>query len=73
MYRPQKDKKNRTCLTVGGNLIVCLYDVSAPNDDLTTAKLVFNSVISTPGACFLTLDLKNFYLKAPLPVHRFMR
>ena len=59
-YRPQKDEKHRTRLTVGGNLIVCLFDVSAPTSDLTTAKLLFNSVISTPGARFVTLDLKNF-------------
>ena len=44
-YRPQKDEKHRTRLTVGGNLIVCLCDVSAPTSDLTTAKLLFNSVI----------------------------
>ena len=72
-YRPQKDEQERTRLTVGGNLIVCLYDVSAPTAALTTAKLLFNSVISTPGARFLTFDLKNFYLKTPLPTPRFMR
>ena len=40
---------------------------------MTTAKLLFNSVISTPGARFLTLDLKNFYLKTPLPTARYMK
>jgi hypothetical protein len=73
MYRPQKDEPNRTRLTVGGNLLVCLYDVSAPTSDLTTSKLLFNSVISTPGARFITFDLKNFYLKTPLPTARYMR
>ena len=72
-YRPQKEEQNRTRLTVGGNLIICLYDVSAPTSDMITAKLLFNSVISTPGARFLTLDLKNFYLNTPLPTHRFMK
>jgi hypothetical protein len=72
-YRPQKEEKERTRLTVGGNLIVCLYDVSAPTAALTTAKLLFNSVISTPGARFLTFDLKNFYLKTPLPTARYMK
>ena len=37
-YRPQKDEKQRTRLTVGGNHIVCLFDDSAPTSDLTTAK-----------------------------------
>ena len=68
-YCPQKGEKNRTCLTISNNLIVCLYDVSAPTLDLTTAKLLFNSVISTPGARFVTLDLKNFYPKTLLLVH----
>ena len=73
MFRPQKEEPNRTRLTVGGNLLVALYDVSTPTADLTTAKLLFNSVISTPGARFVTLDLKNFYLKTPLPQPRYMR
>ena len=73
MFRPQKSEPNRCRLTVGGNLLVALYDVSTPTADLTTAKLLFNSVISTPGARFLTFDLKNFYLKTPLPTARYMR
>ena len=51
-FRPRKDEKEQTRLTVGGNLIVCLFDVSAPTVALTTAELLFNSVISTPGARF---------------------
>ena len=72
-YRPQKDEKNCTRLTVGGNLLVAPYDVSTPTADLTTAKLLFNSVISTPKARFVTFDLKNFYLETPLPKPRYMR
>ena len=72
-FRPQKSEPNRTRLTVGGNLLVALYDVSTPTADLTTAKLLFNSVISTPGSRFVTLDLKNFYLETPLPTPRYMR
>lgn len=72
-YRPQKEEKERTRLTVGGNLIACLYDVRSPTAALITAKLLFNSVISTPGARFVTFDLKNFYLGTPLPVARYMR
>ena len=73
MYRLQKDEKHQTRLTVGGNLIVCLFGVSAPTSDLTMAKLLFNSVISTPGARFITLDLKNFYLGTPVPEARYMK
>ena len=69
--RPQKDENHRTRLTVDGNLIVCLFDFSAPNYELTTAKLLFNSVISTPGSHLVTLDLRNFYLGTPLPGERY--
>ena len=73
MFCPQKDEPNQTHLTVGGNLLVALYDVSTPTADLTTAKLLFNSVISTPSARCVTLDLDIFYLKIPLPQPRCMR
>ena len=55
-YRPQKTENHRTRLTVGGNLFICLYDVSAPTSDTTAEKLLFNSVISNPGSRFITLN-----------------
>ena len=30
------------------------------------AKLIFNSVVSTKGAKFMTMDISNFYLMTPL-------
>ena len=41
--------------------------------DMTTSKLLFNSVISTPGERFITLYLKYFYLKTPLPQPRYTK
>ena len=35
-YRPQKTEKHRMRLTVGGNMLICLYDVNAPTSDMTT-------------------------------------
>ena len=35
--------------------------------DLTTAKCLFNSVISTPNGRFMTVDLSDFYLESHLP------
>ena len=72
-YRPQKTEKERTRLTVGGNLIDYPWEVTTPTADLTTAKLLFNSVISTPGARFLTMDIKDFYLNTPMEHPEFMR
>eukprot|EP00804_Cyclotella_cryptica_P020408 CCRYP_012623-RA/>CCRYP_012623-RA protein AED:0.44 eAED:0.44 QI:0/0/0/1/0/0/2/0/536 len=65
--RPQKMEPARTRLTVGGNLIVYPWDVATPTSDLNTAKLLFNSVVSTPGAVF------NFYLNTPMECPEFMR
>ena len=41
--------------------------------DLTTSKILWNSVISTPGARFAAADIKNFYLNTPLDRYEYMR
>ncbi len=61
-YQPQKEEKHRVRLTVGGNQIDYPCNKSTPTADLTTAKLLINSTISTPGAKFLGIDLAVFYL-----------
>eukprot|EP01082_Thalassiosira_pseudonana_P011880 g10662.t1 g10662 contig4:2284681-2286983(+) len=55
VVRPQKKEQERTRLTVGGNLIDYPWEVATPTADLTTAKLLFNSVISTPmySSCWI--------------------
>ena len=65
-YRPEKDDPNRVRITVGGNKINYTGDCGTPTANLLTIKLLFNSVISTPGAKFMTMDISNFYLKTPL-------
>lgn len=72
-YRPQKSEPERTRLTVGGNLINYPYDVSTDTSDLTTAKLVINNTVSTPGARHLLIDLKNYYLGTPMERYEYMR
>ena len=37
-------------------------DFGTPTASLLTIKLLINTIISTPGAKFLLLDLKDFYL-----------
>lgn len=72
-YRPQKEDPYRTRLAVGGNRIDYSWDVSTPTADMTTSKLLINSVISTMGAEFMTADIKNFYLCTPLKRFEYMR
>jgi hypothetical protein len=71
--RPQKKETHRTRLTVGGNLIDYSGDVSTPTVDLTTAKLLINSVISTPKAQFLVADVKDFYLNTNMDIFEYMQ
>ena len=52
---------------------MCLYDVSTPTADLPTIKLLWNSVLSTPGARYMTLDISNFYLGNPMARPEYMR
>ena len=64
--RPEKDKKEQARITVGENLINCPDNCGTPTANLLTVKLLSNSVISTRGAKFMTIDIKNFYLCTPL-------
>ena len=57
--RPEKDEKNRTRFVVGGNRINYPGDVGTPTADMLLAKILFNSVISTKNARFMTGDIKN--------------
>jgi hypothetical protein len=61
-YCPQKDEPHRTWLAVGGNRIDYPWNKSTSTADLTTAKLLFYSTISTPGASFYGIDFANFYV-----------
>ena len=48
-------------------------DCGTPTANLLTIKLLLNSVVSTPGAKFLGLDLKDFYLNTPMDRPEFLR
>ena len=72
-YRPQKSDPNRVRITAGGNLIIYPGELTTRTADLTTAKVLWNSVVSTPGAKFMGVDIKSFYLTAPLPEPEYMK
>jgi hypothetical protein len=67
-----KEERERTILTVGGDQIEYPGDKSTRTAGLITAKILINSVISTKGARFLVVDIKNFYLDTPLERFRYM-
>jgi hypothetical protein len=62
VYKPNKSQPNRSRLTVGGNLIKCLYNVSIPTCDFLTINMLWNSVLSAKGATYITLDISNVCL-----------
>ena len=71
-YRPQKAEPYRTRLTVGGNLIDYPGNLSMKVADMTTFKILVNSTLSTPGARWLGLDIKNYYLGTPMDDYEYM-
>jgi hypothetical protein len=71
-YCPKKDDPNRTHLTVGGNRVNFPGDCLTPTVDMVTFKLNLNSVISTKGARYCTIDLKDFYLMTPMTRSEYM-
>eukprot|EP00957_Ditylum_brightwellii_P108905 8308257-Ditylum_brightwellii.AAC.1 len=56
-HRPQKANPNQARLVVGGDRVEYLFKVSTPTADLVTVKILMNSVISTEGAKFWTMDI----------------
>ena len=71
-YRPTKDDPHRVRWTVGGNNISYPGVTYTPNADIITAKLLFNSIISTKNAKFLGIDIKDFYLNTPMQRYEYM-
>ena len=60
-------------LTVGVSNTVTAIDYGTPTANLLTVKLLFNSVVLTPGANFLGLDLKYFNLNTPMDRPKFLQ
>ncbi|EJK62273.1 hypothetical protein THAOC_17120, partial [Thalassiosira oceanica] len=71
--RPEKKEPNRTRAVVGGDRINYPGDVGTPTAEMLVAKLLFNSVVSTKGARFMTMDISNFYLNTPMPRPEYIR
>ena len=65
-FRPQKEDPNRVRITAGGNLIKYAGELTTRTVDLTTAKKLWNGVISMDGAKFMGLDIGDFYLETPM-------
>jgi hypothetical protein len=71
--RPKKAEPNQMQFTVGGNRINYPGKVATPTAEMLVAKMLFNSVISTKGAQFMTMDISNFYLMTLLHRAKFIQ
>ena len=61
-----KAEPNQTWLTLREDCINYPEDVGTPTVDMLLVKLLLNSIISTNGAWFMTINFSNFYLNTPL-------
>ena len=71
--RNEKAEKNRTRVVVGNSRIDYPGEVTTPTAEMLVAKLLFNSIISTKGARFMTMDILNFHLMMPLAQPEYIR
>ncbi|MHA7856378.1 hypothetical protein [Marinobacter shengliensis] len=71
--RPEKTPTRRVRWTLGGDRIDYPGNKSTKTADLSTAKLLFNSVLSRKGRRFMTMDLKDFYLMCALLEYEYIR
>jgi hypothetical protein len=60
-------------ITVGGNLIDYPFELTTHITDMVSSKLLWNSIISTPGAHFGGANINNMYLNTPLNHYEYMK
>jgi hypothetical protein len=73
LIRPEiTNEPNQTRLVAGGDRVHYPFNAGTPTANLLTIKLLINSMISTPGASFFTMDIKNFYLCTPMTRYEYM-
>jgi hypothetical protein len=73
VYQPQKEDPHHIRITAGGNLINYDGNDSVCTANFDTAKLHWNSVISTENARYMCLDIKKIYLTAALEHFEYMK
>ena len=72
-YRPEKEEKDRTRITCGGDQLDYFGDVTTHTASMETIKMHWNSVLFTPNAKYCTGDISNMYLMSTLPEAEYVR
>ena len=71
--QPNKAEVNRVRVTVGGDRPNFPGATATHCASLTTKKCLLNSNISTPGARFMTLDIKDIYYGTAMSRYKYMK
>ena len=58
---------------MGGNRINYPGEVGTPTAEMLLIKILLNSVISTRGPKFMSIDIKNFYLATPMGRYKYLK
>ena len=72
-FRTKKDDPKCVRITAGENLIKYPGELTTHTSDMTTDKILWNSILSTEVARFMGLDIKNCYLGTPLDHFEYMK
>ena len=72
-YRPQKDDPNRVRITAGGSLIIHPGELTTRTADITTSKILWNSVLSAKNAKYMCLDIKKIHLCVTMSRFEYMK
>ena len=71
--RPHKTEVNRVRVTISGDILDYPGATTTNCARLTTTKCFLNIVISTPDACFMTLDIKDFSYGTSMSRYEYMK
>ncbi len=71
--KAKKAETHRTRLTIGGDRVHYPGDAGTPTADMTLFKILLNSIISTKGARYVMIDIKDFYLNTPMQQYKYMK
>jgi hypothetical protein len=72
-FKPNKEEKEHTRLTAGGDRINNPDDCGTPTADMILFKILVNSILSPPNAKCIMMDIKDFYLQTPMKRAEYMR
>jgi hypothetical protein len=72
-FKPNKEEKERTRLMAGGDRINYPGNCGTPTADMILFNTLVNSILSSPNANFIMMDIKELLLQTPMKRSEFMQ